>query len=754
MRPHHSSSMHLGGYPPPPHQGQLGPRHGSMPYEGSSNGYPAPSSSRYPSGSNSYYYSSTARPPPLNTNTLGNNSAVPSPSAHSYRTNTSVERIPQHHSTSTMPGRRGGSVGPPPVADVPTYQIEHLATFAVGRTYGLLNAQDGIRKLKQMEKQSAIWAQPLLLKLWPDRISVEDENEDVVEAFPMHHVIDPTAHQSHDNSDAYNNILLFVVRSPDEISGKRGSQPATAATEMHIFQCVRVSAVDVAQDILYYTRGMIHKVRGGRRDTGYGGSFDASPPFAATQQNFYRDDASPSSNSSEAIDVNVNTLNKCFDDIERFVARIQSAGQAQRELEAQQQRLRGRKARKNEVPQASILALRAQFPTPDEFYEIFQKFKLSFNILTMVKDYIHDPNAPDLLHHLFKPLMGIVDASHYGHNKNIAADVVSPLLSSEAYDLLRNCLNSKEFDVWMALGPNWRTTPEDWNGPLPAPYRPVFRDNFAPYGYPPQRQLPPQREPFPQPAPSQAMHRGSSAPPPQHYVPPRKPQRSVDDIDMERVNLEKERIAFERMKIIDRERRLAEEEQRLQREEQRLAAERELMRQEARLNQQRVQPVATSTDSNVYIKTQPSPVKNGTSNYDANGMHPRMRSFLADLHKHGRKVVEVTYDRVKQHDKELTVIRGEYLEVLNDEKNWWECRNSQSVTGFVPHTILSLLTADDVATILRTQNNIIDPESIPQRNPPAYLEQQSLSPRPGMMSDDTPDYIKQRQGKRGEFRYF
>lgn len=26
--------------------------------------------------------------------------------------------------------------------------------------------------------------------------------------------------------------------------------------------------------------------------------------------------------------------------------------------------------------------------------------------------------------------------------------------------------------------------------------------------------------------------------------------------------------------------------------------------------------------------------------------------------------------------------------------------------------------------------------------------------RAGMMNEDTPDYIKQRQGKRGEFRYF
>ena len=60
--------------------------------------------------------------------------------------------------------------------------------------------------------------------------------------------------------------------------------------------------------------------------------------------------------------------------------------------------------------------------------------------------------------------------------------VVSPLLSLEARELMQNCLTSKETDVWMSLGEAWRTPPEDWPGPLPPAYRPVFLDGFAPYG--------------------------------------------------------------------------------------------------------------------------------------------------------------------------------------------------------------------------------------------------------------------------------
>lgn len=59
--------------------------------------------------------------------------------------------------------------------DSPSYWVEHLATFAVGKQYGLEWPNDGIHKLRQMERNSAVWAQPMVLRLRPDRIIVEDE---------------------------------------------------------------------------------------------------------------------------------------------------------------------------------------------------------------------------------------------------------------------------------------------------------------------------------------------------------------------------------------------------------------------------------------------------------------------------------------------------------------------------------------------------------------------------------------------------
>lgn len=76
-----------------------------------------------------------------------------------------------------------------------------------------------------------------------------------------------------------------------------------------------------------------------------------------------------------------------------------------------------------------------------------------------LKDHIHDPNAPELLHFLFTPLSIALESCQWGYGQNIAEQVVNPLLTHDAFSLLRKCLTPKEYDVWMALGKSWRTSP-------------------------------------------------------------------------------------------------------------------------------------------------------------------------------------------------------------------------------------------------------------------------------------------------------
>ena len=42
-------------------------------------------------------------------------------------------------------------------------------------------------------------------------------------------------------------------------------------------------------------------------------------------------------------------------------------------------------------------------------------------------------------------------------------------------------------------------------------------------------------------------------------------------------------------------------------------------------------------------------------------------------------------------DKELTITRGELVQVLNDTRNWWLVKNQRGSSGFVPSNMLELL---------------------------------------------------------------
>lgn len=134
---------------------------------------------------------------------------------------------------------------------------------------------------------------------------------------------------------------------------------------------------------------------------------------------------------------------------------------------------RNRKSKKKDIGDG-MLTMRAKPPPEIEFVDIFQKFKLSFNLLVntrsvnvisviainifqaKLKAHIHDPNAPELVHFLFTPLALIVDASHDTQYKpNIPSRVASPLLTRDAINLLMNCVTSKETELWHSLGDAW-----------------------------------------------------------------------------------------------------------------------------------------------------------------------------------------------------------------------------------------------------------------------------------------------------------
>lgn len=162
-----------------------------------------------------------------------------------------------------------------------------------------------------------------------------------------------------------------------------------------------------------------------------------------------RDDVS-STGSERVYEQDIAILNRCFDDIEKFIARLQHAAAASRELE---RRVRSRGGRR--ATGEGMLALRTRPPPERDFVDVLQKFKLSFNLLARLRAHIHDPNAPELVHFLFTPLALIVDAAQETGDARLPQRVLQPLLTRDALNLLANCVTSKETELWHSLGDAW-----------------------------------------------------------------------------------------------------------------------------------------------------------------------------------------------------------------------------------------------------------------------------------------------------------
>lgn len=70
-------------------------------------------------------------------------------------------------------------------------------------------------------------------------------------------------------------------------------------------------------------------------------------------------------------------------------------------------------------------------------------------------------------------------------------------------------------------------------------------------------------------------------------------------------------------------------------------------------------------------------------------VHQNASAWLESLAARGAKIVQVTYPRTANNDKELTVARGEYLEIMDDTRKWWKARNIRGQMAHVPHTIVT-----------------------------------------------------------------
>uniref|UniRef100_A0A1I8MEF4 SH3 domain-containing protein n=3 Tax=Musca domestica TaxID=7370 RepID=A0A1I8MEF4_MUSDO len=445
----------------------------------------------------------------------------------------------------------------------PTYALDHLGTFKLKSDTEVSRPKDKLKTLMELDKVGGVWPMKMYMCFSGQWLVMLDSNMKEIENFPGSLITEPTAFISEDPMEIYNNLLLFTV--PGISLGN---------TEMHIFQVSDVSAVHLVEDLKQLSSGKAVTID--RNKTPIVVPKSDRPMHQSKDQYGLAVAAAEAANEKTAQDQeqtnkDIQVLNHCFEDIERFVTRLQFAAEALRELEVRKY--------EHSSHGEGLLLNRSRPPTEKEFRDIFAKHKLAFNYVLKLKNHFQDPAEP--IHNSFVSLQAIYGVCNDVYTGSaVAENVVDPLLRADTIAFLKSCLNEEEMKFWQSLGLNWIQAKEHFKDHKGS-YHPKFYDEWSPDWVVDEEVK---------------------------YIPP---------------------------------------------------------------------PTAARTAAG----QQPPPKSPGTTNYN--------NTWLLRLKTRNVKIAEVMYNKVANNDRELNVTKGEYLEIIDDSRNWWKARNASGNIGYVPHTLLA-----------------------------------------------------------------
>ncbi|XP_006030926.1 epidermal growth factor receptor kinase substrate 8 isoform X4 [Alligator sinensis] len=551
------------------------------------------------------------------------------------------------------------------VSETSQYHVEHLTTFVLDRKEAMITVDDGIRKLKLLDAKGKVWTQDMILQVDDKAVSLVDlESKNELENFPLNTIQHCQAVM---NACNYNSILALVCKEPTQ------NKP-----DLHLFQCDEVKASLIHEDI----ESAISDSKSGKqkkrletlRMISKADSAIPPPPrapapvppgtvtqvdvrsrvaawsaWAAEQGDYEKPRQFPEHEETAEmmaarIDRDVQILNHILDDIEYFVTKLQKAAEAFSELSKRKKT----KKNKKKGPGEGVLTLRAKPPPPDEFVDCFQKFKHGFNLLAKLKSHIQNPSAPELVHFLFTPLNMVVQATG---GPELAGTVLSPLLTKDTIDFLCFTVNSEEGQLWMSLGDAWTKARVDWpKDHFIPPYIPRFRNGWEPpllsfMGAPKEQELNQLAESVANVAEQQRkqeMKRLSTEHPSVPDYPPSDGYAFSNTV-------------YKRGPLLDQGAAVAAFKQTVSRHVDRIEKTDEMFRVDSAESQ----------------------------NYEA---HSKVQ------HK---KYAKCKYDFVARNNSELSVLKDDILEILDDRKQWWKVQNKSGASGFVPNNILDLLRSQE-----------------------------------------------------------
>lgn len=661
------------------------------------------------------------------------------------------------------------------------FELDHLATFS--SRSGTMSPEDGLRKLRQMESTTGIWT--MRCTMFVDRASsnlviVDRSNGDELERFSLDLVYEPTAIFKDDKREIYTNLILFtVLDDPRKRSGP---------SDMHIFQSIAnpltnqaTKAQDIVDEIQAAKEGRGRATSGQRIPPPPSGPAPQPPRFGDMESylkesaglgrsDFFtqqgpreRDNQANSivdddinyrqsrvgglgglgqtnrasymptemdSPQNEILERDVQLLNACFDDIEKFVSRLQQAAEAYKELERRRKDRSNKKSKNGRPTGDGMLNMRAKPPPADDFIDIFEKFKFAFNLLAKLKAHIHDPNAPELVHFLFTPLSLIYEASrdpvHGG--RDLAEGATRPGITQDAKQLLLNCLTSKELELWQSLGKSWINSRDNYGDT----YMPRFYNGWAPAMSAPAMSAPVERLDRTRIEDALMNH-----------------ERQIRDRNYEeRARREGGDMVMPFPSARDDDRNYGGRSTRYD-QFSRPPEENNYARSTKRPSTPPPQGVPYTNPSVArYQEHVEQHINRNREVHEPRMPEPRTKQdkimdFVQETLRANGRVMEAVHDRQGRNAKEITVQKGELLQVLDDTRNWWKLKNHEGHIGYAPYTILKEYEANGMGDFDKTRG---------RRSSGEYNSHIQTNGAPAPPAPPPPPNGGSR--RQGDFRYF
>ncbi|XP_011825362.1 PREDICTED: epidermal growth factor receptor kinase substrate 8-like protein 3 isoform X3 [Mandrillus leucophaeus] len=378
------------------------------------------------------------------------------------------------------------------------HRVEHLMTCKLG-SQRVQGPKDALQKLFEMDAQGRVWSQDLILQVrdgWLQLLDIETKEE--LDSYRLNSI---QAMSVALNTCSYNSILSITVQEPglsgtstllfqcQEVGAERLRTSLQKALEEELEQRPQLGGLHPGQD---RWRGppmekplpleqALSLERGLPPEQPHQRTLEHSLPPSPRLLSHYPSAREPSvftpppprrPSSPEDPERDEEVLNHVLRDIELFMGKLEK-------VQAKTSRKK-KKFGKKSKDQGGL--------TQAQYIDCFQKIKYSFNLLGRLATWLQETSAPELVHILFKSLNFILDKCP---EAGLAAQVISPLLTPKAINLLQSCLSPPESNLWMGLGLAWTTSRADWTGDEPLPYQPTFSDDWqlpepssqAPLGY-------------------------------------------------------------------------------------------------------------------------------------------------------------------------------------------------------------------------------------------------------------------------------